>query len=147
MKSNYILKKIICISMVLLFSTIYVKAQDYNISFMGSGESTVVDSVVVENLTQATTLKLEGSDIFNLVGTLSIDNQVDDAQDVVIYPNPMKQISRISLYSNRAQNVEITISDVIGRIIIRSNVVAKMGNNIFEISNLPSGIYIVKTST
>jgi len=133
--------------MVLLFSTIYVKAQDYNISFMGSGESTVVDSVVVENLTQATTLKLEGSDIFNLVGTLSIDNQVDDAQDVVIYPNPMKQISRISLYSNRAQNVEITISDVIGRIIIRSNVVAKMGNNIFEISNLPSGIYIVKTST
>jgi len=133
--------------MVLLFSTIYVKAQDYNISFMGSGESTVVDSVVVENLTQATTLKLEGSDILNLVGTLSIDNQVDDAQDVVIYPNPMKQISRISLYSNRAQNVEITISDVIGRTIIRSNVVAKMGNNIFEISNLPSGIYIVKTST
>jgi hypothetical protein len=59
---------------VLIFSagcTMSITAQDYQISFAGTGESTVVTSVKVENLTKGTMLEISGSDILHLKATIT----------------------------------------------------------------------------
>jgi hypothetical protein len=54
---------------IISISTLF--AQDYHITFTASGESTIIDSVYVENLTQGTRLTLPGSDTLHLEFSLS----------------------------------------------------------------------------
>lgn len=94
---NIITQKVILT--FLLATSVALNAQDYDINFTGFGDSTVIDSIKVENLTQETTLTLDGSDILNLVGTLSIDDLNENSVEVKIYPNPINETGRLALYS------------------------------------------------
>ena len=132
---------------VLMFTAVLAKAQDYQISFTGSGESTTVDSVYVENLTQGTTLELLGSDILNLVQTLSVVSQAGINKDIKIYPNPVKESSKIQFYNDQTDDVRINIYDVTGKLIAGQSGRVNAGTNVFEISGFPSGIYIVNIKT
>ena len=132
---------------VLMFTAILAKAQDYQISFTGSGESTTVDSVYVENLTQGTTLELLGSDILNLVQTLGVASQAGINKDIKIYPNPVKESSKIQFYNDQTDDVGINIYDVAGKLIAGQSGRVNAGTNVFEISGFPSGIYIVNIKT
>ena len=57
---NY-LKLLTCILTILQFNLAIILAQDYLIDFTGSGESTTVTTVKVENLTQGTSLEMNTS--------------------------------------------------------------------------------------
>ena len=58
------IKVLICIFLFMQVSSMFrLRAQDYQISFAGSGGSATVDSVFIENLTQGTTLKMKGTDV------------------------------------------------------------------------------------
>lgn len=131
----------------LLATSVALNAQDYDINFTGFGDSTVIDSIKVENLTQETTLTLDGSDILNLVGTLSIDDLNENEVDVKIYPNPIRETGRLALYSNQADDVEINIFDLSGKLISTHTDKVYPGKNTYEISNYPSGMYIANIST
>jgi hypothetical protein len=54
------------ITIFFLFAMLNTQAQDYLISFIGTGGSTTVDSVQVKNLTQNTGLTLNGTDVLHL---------------------------------------------------------------------------------
>ena len=88
---------------ILLFTTVLIKAQDYQISFTGSGQSTNVDSVFVENLTQGTTLELLGSDILHLVQTVGITSKPATNEDLQIFPNPMNETSKLKFHTMNKQ--------------------------------------------
>jgi len=124
-----------------------IEAQDYEISFSGFGDSIVIDSLLVENLTQETILTLDGSDILNLVGTLSIDNSNENEVEVKIYPNPIKGTGRLVLFSALTEEVEINIFDLTGKLISIYTDKVYPGNNTYKISNYSSGIYIANIST
>jgi hypothetical protein len=58
---------------LLIFALAKLQAQDYLISFEGTGAAAAVDSVQVENLTQGISLTAYGGDQLHLLGTLSVD--------------------------------------------------------------------------
>ncbi|MFO7878447.1 MAG: T9SS type A sorting domain-containing protein [Bacteroidales bacterium] len=132
---------------ILLFTSVLIKAQDYQISFTGSGQSTTVDSVFVENLTQDTTLALAGSDVLHLVGTVGISSQSNTNENLNIYPNPMQQTSRIEFHSEKPDNVKIEIFDLSGKLIVSHSAVVRTGINVFDISGFPEGFYTISIST
>jgi uncharacterized protein (TIGR02145 family) len=132
---------------ILLFITVVIKAQVYEISFTGSGQSTNVDSVFVENLTQGTTIELAGSDILLLVEETSIASQSLTNEDLHIYPNPMKETSKLEFYIGQPDDVKIEIYDVGGKLIVSQSGKVNLGTNIFEISGIPEGFYTAKITT
>ncbi len=73
--------------------TANVHSQNYLISFEGSGETTIVDSVVVNNLTQGTSLTVDGNDQLLLVDILTGIDHIRENKDnkLRIYPNPAKE--------------------------------------------------------
>ncbi len=131
----------------LLFTIAHLQAQDYHINFTGSGESSTVDSVHVLNLTQGTSLTLKGSDILHLYGSLEINSIFDNENRLQIYPNPMNEASKIEFYNSQTGQVSIEIFDVTGRVISTFEKQILQGYNIFEISGLNAGVYIVNIST
>jgi len=69
---------------------------------------------------------------------------------LIIYPNPATSYLSIELNSDTRQQINIIIFDNVGRQQISKNVLAETGNNyisIPDVSNLPSGIYIIKVNT
>ena len=55
-----------------IFCTLTTNAQNYLISFSGTGASNSVDSVKVENLMAGTSLTLKANEILHLTGTVGI---------------------------------------------------------------------------
>jgi len=130
-----------------MFAIFKLQAQDYQISFTGTGQSTTIDSVHILNLTQGTSLTLNGSDLLHLVSALSIYSLTTYENNVQIYPNPMSKTSKIEFYNSHPAIVCIEIFDVLGKIIIRINKQIGQGIHIFEVSGLNSGVYTLNVFT
>ncbi len=131
----------------LMFTCAFLQAQNYHISFTGSGESSTVNIVQVLNLTQGTSLSLSGSDSLNLVGTIGINSLTNSENYFNIYPNPMNETSNIEFYNSKSGQVSVEIFDVTGKVITSLNKQIQNGNQTFEISGLNAGVYIVNVST
>ena len=80
---------------VLIF--FFLKAQDYQIIFSGTGSSTNVDSVMVENITRNKRITVKGNEILHLtsISTDVIPIQENTARTLNIFPNPMVEASTI----------------------------------------------------
>ena len=87
------------ISVTILFCiTLTVNAQNYRISFEGTGESTTVNSVRVENLNSGATLTLNGNDILRLTQATDIYSvENTNSSGIKIYPNPMNENSLMEI--------------------------------------------------
>ena len=132
-------------SLVIIFSlliTLQTQAQDYQISFAGSGGSTDVDSVQVRNLTQNTGLTLNGTDVLHLMGIVGIDQAGAQSDSCLhIYPNPMNETSFIEFEAGCSANTTIAILDIAGKPVAETQNMLPCGNHTFAISGLISGIY------
>jgi hypothetical protein len=62
-----------------------VNGQNFLITFNGSGASTTVTTVKVENLTAGTTLTLNGTDILQLTGAVAVPSIERTSQPVLRY--------------------------------------------------------------
>lgn len=60
---------------------------------------------------------------------------------MMIHPNPVRN----SLNVDIKENIAIKIVDVLGKVILTVN--SKAGNNTIDVSNLPSGVYVITTET
>jgi len=119
-------------------------AQSYLISFVGTGETTTVTSVIVENLTEGSTLILNGDDILRLTSTVGISETVNNlSPGIILYPNPMTDKSTLLISSPVAGEAIISIYDLSGRQLtqIKSNV--ENFTQKFTLSGLERGTYIV----
>jgi len=126
-----------CVFIFLLFVTAFIKAQDYQISFTGSGQIPNVNSLFVKNLTQGTTLELDGSDILHLKVNTGINSQLSIDDNVIIYPNPASDKLFIE---TEIEVSSISICNELGQIVITQDM-----NNTSEIavSNLQPGVYVL----
>ena len=76
--------------MILLSAAmLQTQAQDYLISFAGVGDTTVVTTVNIDNLTSGDTITLRGGDTLHLTAAVGIDSPEAVRENVRIYPNPM----------------------------------------------------------
>ncbi len=137
------MKKILFLGLVIL-ATAKIQAQDYLISFAGSGASTTVETVQVQNLTQGTSLSLNGSDVLHLFGTVGIEEiKANGDNSMRIYPNPMTNNSNITFEVSAPGMVTVELFDISGKKVIAAQNNLQAGTQTFNVSGLNSGIYTV----
>lgn len=141
------MKKIFFLFHLLLISIVFV-GQNYEITFVPDGISDVIDSVLVENIDQNTSLVMGGSDILHLIGPSDIQVSPLSVQgDMFIYPNPMNESAVIEFVNYQSDNVLIQIFDISGKLVIHYSGLLNVGKYKFELSGLKAGIYSVVVRT
>jgi len=138
-------KKICTLLLLLILSLGSIKAQDYLISFNGSGASTTVESVKVENITQGTEKTLSGTDILHLVSVITdIDKTPVDIRNKVLFsPNPANNNTRMKFFLPASGETSITVYDITGRKIFGKQENLSGGEHIYNIEGFGKGIYFV----
>jgi len=144
-KINYSLLHISAMALLLVI-TLKSYAGDYSISFTGTGASTTVESVIVQNLTQGTTVTVPAGNILTLTVSPNAINQLtEDNEGIRIYPNPMQGKSTVSFYAKQAGNTQLNVFGIDGRQMIGINKNLQEGENSFLIS-LPNGVYAIQVA-
>ena len=132
----------------LLFAIISLQAQDYLISFAGTGASTTVGSVIVENLTQGTSISLSGSEVLHLSGTWNGINTISDSENALrIYPNPTTDNSTIGFVAIASGTANIELFDITGKRLGVAQNSLSIGTHSYRVSGLRSGIYTVRITS
>ena len=122
------------------------QAQDYLISFAGTGDTTIVETVKVDNLTSGATLTLNGGDTLHLTTSVGINTPDKDDGNIQIYPNPMEGQSTLTFVAPENGGAVISIVDFSGKTVCQTSTLLSPGRHSFRISGIGRGIYFVKVS-
>ena len=141
-KKSIKMKKKITILLLTIFATANIYSQNYNISFAASGASTTIGTVKVDNLTQNTSLTLNGNDILHL-GPVGINETEYNTNNPMIYPNPMYGKAELSFYAEQEVDLQISIVEITGKEVLQIDKKLQKGNHKFSLSGLKQGIYFV----
>ncbi len=131
--------------LISVFCALNANAQDYFITFTGTGASTNVSTVKVENLTAGTSLIVNGNDILHLKSIVTGVNSIKDDQssEIKIYPNPMTDNSTLQIYAPVAGNAVISVLDITGKPVARIQSYLENSRQDFNMSGLNTGFYIL----
>ncbi|MBN1791843.1 MAG: PKD domain-containing protein [Bacteroidales bacterium] len=130
----------------LCFLSIFAYSQDYLINFDGTGANTSVEGVKVENLTQGTSLTVNGTDILNLKAVLTGINGAyrTSEKGLEIYPNPVTEYTTIEFVAATPGDALIAIYDQVGKTIVQIGTSLAKGTHTYQINDLSSGFYTVR---
>jgi uncharacterized protein (TIGR02145 family) len=130
--------------LILVFCAVKANAQNYLIQFSGSGASSSLSSVKIENLTKGTNLTINGSDVLRLTLLTGANSIEDDHLSVMkIYPNPMIDNTTIEILPPVAGDAVITILNMIGKPVVTIQNYLEKFRSGYRISGLKTGFYIV----
>ena len=119
-------------------------AINYFVSFTGSGASTTVDSVVVQNLYKGTQVIVPGGSLLSLSEEeSSIDNLNTIADFALIYPNPIIDNATYSFVAKKGGNTQISVYGLDGRKLTGMDIDLLQGKHTFQLT-LPKGVYLVQ---
>ena len=129
---------------IALSCALNANAQNYYINFTGTGASTSVSSVKVENLTAVTSLIVNTGYRLSLTfptGVNSIENK--QSSELKIYPNPTTGNSFFQVYPPSKGNATISVLDLNGKSVYQIQRNLERDLQEFCISGLNSGFYVV----
>ncbi len=130
---------------LLIFAVAKTQAQNYQIAFAGTGATTVVDSVKVENLTQHTDTSLNGSDILHLTGTVGINELNTNSNNTIrIYPNPSTGICTVGFEATTQGIATFGLYNLTGKRILLAQELLVRGHHTYSLSGINSGIFLLK---
>ena len=131
---------------LLFISMAFLQAQDYQITFTGSGAASTVATVKIENLTQGTELTMNGSDILHLKNVITgIDSYSEDSNHRISFsPNPMIDYSLIKFDLPEDGQTTTSLYDITGRIILQIQDYLSKGQHTYRLQGINNGLYIVK---
>ncbi|HPJ60225.1 MAG TPA: FISUMP domain-containing protein, partial [Bacteroidales bacterium] len=137
--------KIFFLLLLIAFCQADILAQDYQISFAGSGAATTVTSVKVENLTQGTNLEMDGTNILHLVNSITGINEVTSNEDrkITFSPNPMNEFTKMQFFLPEEGMVYISIYDVTGKYLFQAEDYLYKGLQIYNIRGVANGLNVV----
>jgi uncharacterized protein (TIGR02145 family) len=150
MRINLSYFKIMTCTLLILpvISMLSIQAQDYLITFAGSGGSPTVDSVKVENLTKGTKVKMKGSDVLRLTVVTGIESIGENELGKIRFnPNPMKDYARMQFVLPVAGETIITLYDLSGRKIVQTRDMLTRGEHTYGIQGIEEGLYIMMISS
>ncbi len=130
------------------FHALKVNAQNHLISFAGTGESTTVETVEVENLNSGASLKLNGSDILRLTDPTDLTAVEEKNNSLLfrIYPNPMIDQSILEFVPPAKGEAMISVIDITGRPVDQIYSYLETGSQEFRLSGLKKGLYLVSVT-
>ena len=120
------------------------QAQDYLISFAGSGETTEVNTTKIDNLTSGASVSLNGGDILHLIPALGISTSDSDKGLLKLYPNPIEAQSICTFVAPKAGTAVIYIVDLSGKILCQVSTRLSSGTHSFRISGITQGLYFLR---
>ena len=126
-------------------TALQLNAQDSEITFTGSGASTSVATVKVENLTSGATLTVNGTDILRLTTiTTGVNSPLQDLPSgLKIYPNPMTDYSILDILSPVKGDAVIIVSEITGKLVAMEKVHLENIRQGFRLTGLKNGFYLV----
>jgi uncharacterized protein (TIGR02145 family) len=131
---------------LLLLGTLNSSALDYSISFSGSGASSTVGTVIVQNLTKGTTVTVSSGNTLNLSDAINAVDQLGaNSETLSIYPNLMQTKSTLSFYAKQAGVTQINIFSIDARKLADLSLNLQEGKNTFLLS-LSKGVYFIKVT-
>jgi uncharacterized protein (TIGR02145 family) len=123
-----------------------IQAQNYLISFAGSGDTNVVGTVKVDNLISGATVTLNGGDVLHLIPAAGIGTMDNNNETLHIYPNPMAEQAMLTFVASESGNAVICIVDLSGKLVCQIRLVLSTGSQSFRISGISQGMYFVKVT-
>jgi uncharacterized protein (TIGR02145 family) len=141
------MKKLTLILSVLMSGFSALAQTTYLINFAGTGASTTIDSVIVENLVLNTKVKLAGTDVLRLIVTVGINDVTEANQlELLSYPNPFNNQTRVSFYAQQDENATISVSNLAGQTVAQLAADVKRGKNNFTFAAAATGVYFVNVT-
>jgi uncharacterized protein (TIGR02145 family) len=124
-----------------------VLAQDLNITFTATGEATVIDSVTALNMRTNQQITIPGDATLILRFTTGIPYSEAPESRMVIFPNPFSGDSRVVIGLARYQKACVTVYNLIGLPIARTEELFEPGEHEFALTVKENGIYTVVVET
>ena len=142
MKAKNNFSSAIAVIFALFFFALNSLALDYNISFTGSGASSSVGPVVVENLTKGITVTVPTGNILNLSDVANVINDVSADGNNIRLKN-INGTTTISYNATDAGNTNVSVFAIDGKKLVGLNKKVQVGENTFSLS-LAKGVYTVQ---
>ena len=143
MKKNNYSTLLLTALLLIFFISLKSFAVDYNINFTGTGASTTVGSVIVQNLTKGTTVTVtDGNALILNVTPNSINSLNADKENLCIFPNPSQGKSTVSFIAKQEGNSLIDVFGIDGKKLVGAYKNLQAGENSF-ILTLPKGIFAI----
>ena len=131
---------------LLLVASFPCIALNYTISFTGTGASTTVGSVTVQNLTKGTTVTVPAGNMLNLSDVPTAVGHVSANDETIrVYPASVGGKSMVSFFSKQAGSTQLSVFSLDGRKIAGISTDLQAGSNTFELS-LPKGVFVIQVT-
>jgi len=130
---------------VLMSVLAQVNGQTYHISFAGMGAATTVDSVTIENLTQCTSIAIQGNDTLQLNVSVGLQEVIPGKYaSLCIYPNPASDHCLLAFEATAPGKSMIKIYNISGHLIFQEILFPSKGLNQFMLDGLGFGMYVIQ---
>lgn len=116
---------------------------NYNIAFTGTGATSNVGSVIVENTTQKTSVTVPGGNTLNLTNVITAIQQVGTANDEMTFKSDLQGISTVSFIAKQAGQVQFNVYGIDGRKMVGMSHQALAGQCNYSLT-LPKGMYVLQ---
>ncbi len=128
-----------------LFLLLKAEAQNMVISFSSTNTNEIIDSVLIENLSQGKSVVLKGTAKLELTASAVTSVPVYElASSFKVYPNPVSDVCFLRFDNNESGNVVVGLYDLTGKQIISQTKFLEQGVHEFQFTGLPSGISVIK---
>ena len=121
-------------------------ALNYTITFTGTGASTSIDSVIVQNLTKGTKVTVLSGNRLNLSDAPNALEQVSATVETIrVYPASVSGKSMVSFFARQAGVTQLNAFSLDGRKVAGISIDLQAGSNTFELS-LPKGVFVIQVT-
>src|ERR1035437_2815170 len=129
---------------LMLFLSLKSYALDYTIIFTGTGASTTIMSVIVQNLTKGTTVTVPVGNVLNLNDAPNAVEQLNANDETIrVYLNLVEGKSTVSFFAKQAGSTQLNAFSIDGRKIAGITENLQTGINSFQLS-LPKGSFAIQ---
>jgi uncharacterized protein (TIGR02145 family) len=131
---------------LMFFLSLKSYAFDYTITFTGTGASTTVESVIVQNLTKSTTVTVPTGNSLKLSDAPNAVEQLNANDETIrVYPNSVDGESTVSFFTKQAGSTQLNAFSIDGRKIAGITENLQTGVNSFQLS-LPKGAFSIQVA-
>lgn len=129
--------------MASLAISVAAHALSYTISFTGSGASSSIDQVVVQNLTQSTSVTVPAGNVLNLTNVLTALPNESIGENGITLTQQAQGTSVLSFTTNQAGDAQLILYAIDGRKLAQTVQYLQAGSHSFQLV-LPQGVYVIQ---
>jgi uncharacterized protein (TIGR02145 family) len=135
-------------TLVLVFITSHLTAQEMNINFIASGDTDRIENIIVYNLSNNESVTLAGDDTLFLKTTSQQTIALNaNKENMFVYPNPFDLSATLNININKPQHVRISAMNYLSATVAKCEADLDSGSHLFELKINKRGIFLINIST